>query len=89
MAEELARVRAHFGPVLQSRWYVEEYTPGYNTGGYYDQDIPAEFVRVSRYFDTPEEAEKWKDEHEPDKGKKLLIRRENLYERKYKEWRRG
>jgi hypothetical protein len=58
---------------VDRRWYVVEHTPGYNTGGYYDQDIPAENHVVSPYFKTKKEAQEWFDKHEPDKGKTLRI----------------
>lgn len=65
-------------PVIDTKWSVEEVTPGYNTGGYYDQDIPEGFERVSDYFETREEAEAWMDEHEADEGKFLAVRKHAL-----------
>lgn len=74
-------------PVLDERWYVIEHTPAYNTGGYYDQDVPAKNVKVSPYFNDENAAKTWMDEHEPDKGKVLIVWKDQLFERKVREWR--
>jgi len=87
LSKELKRIKDHYGPVLQERFYVIEHRPAYNTGGYYDQDIPAENRKVSPYFDTEAEAQAWMDKHEPDKGKSLHIWKDQLFERKLREWR--
>src|SRR5689334_11272160 len=71
---------------IKFRWAVNEHTPGYNTGGYYDNDVPAKNTIVSPYFDTEEEAQDWMDEHEPDKGKSLNVVRHRLVKREYTEW---
>jgi hypothetical protein len=71
---------------IKFRWYVVEHTPGYNTGGYYDQDIPAKSVKVSDYFDTEDQAQSWMDRHEPDKGKELIVKRHRLLKRSFTEW---
>lgn len=63
-----------------------EHTPGYNTGGYYDQDIPAKNRVVSPSFDSEGEAKAWMDEHEPDKGNTLIIKRKRLIRREWTEW---
>lgn len=71
---------------LGFRWVVVEHTPAYNTGGYYDQDIDAKNVTVSPYFDSMQEANDWKERHSPDPGNSLIIRRQRLVRREYKEW---
>lgn len=86
ITDELDRIREYYGPVLKERFYVIEHTPAYNTGGYYDQNIPAKNRMVSPYFDTEDEAKAWMDEHEPDKGKFLHIWKDQLFERKIREW---
>ena len=85
----LDRIESEYGPVLQERFYVIEHTPAYNTGGYYDQDVPAENHIVSPYFETEAAAQSWMDEHVPDKGKSLFIRKEQMQERTRvtREWR--
>lgn len=55
-------------PVIATRFYVDEVTPGYNTGGYYDQDIPEARRVVSPYFECDGQCYEWIDEHDPDKG---------------------
>jgi len=72
--------------VLKSRWFVEEVRPAYNTGGYYDQDVPENAVIVSPFFDTADEAQGWFDKHKPDKGKFLRIRKQNLRQFTYNNW---
>lgn len=79
-AEELKRNTIKF------RWVVIEHTPGYNTGGYYDTDVPAKNRIVSPYFDTLQGAQEWMDRHEPDKGKSLNIVRHRLLRREWTEW---
>lgn len=73
-------------PVVETKWSVEEVTPGYNTGGYYDQDIPEHFGQVSPFFNTREEAQAWMDEHEPDDGKYLAIRKHVAREMRMINW---
>lgn len=68
------------------RWHVVERTPGYNTGGYYDQDVPPRDEIVSPHFNTQGEAEEWMDRHEPDKGKSLYVARQRLIKREWTEW---
>ena len=85
MKEERER-RDRESPVLKTRWFVLEIRPAYNTGGYYDQDIPEERRVVSPYFDTQELAQDWMDKHEPDKGKHLKISYENLRKICYNRW---
>lgn len=71
---------------LEFKWVVVEHTPGYNTGGYYDVDVPAKTVVVSPDFSTEEEAEGWMGEHEPDKGNTLLVKRKRKIRREYTDW---
>lgn len=71
---------------IRFAWVVMEHTPGYNTGGYYDTDVPAKNVMVSAHFDTEEEAQAWMDAHEADKGKSLHIQRRRLVRRVYEDW---
>jgi hypothetical protein len=71
---------------VKFQWAVVEHTPAYNTGGYYDQDIPEENVVVSDYFDEESEAEDWRDQHEPDKGKELRIWRRRLLRETRERW---
>lgn len=82
-----ADIMKALGDVIGERYYVIEHTPAYNTGGYYDQDVPASNVMVSPYFDTEDEAVSWMNDHEPDEGKKLYIWKDKLYERTVRDWR--
>ena len=68
------------------RWYVGEHTPAYNTGGYYDTDVPAKTVRVSAFFDTEKEAQDWADMHEADEGNELRICHDLLLEKTVRSW---
>lgn len=72
--------------VVKTQWAIYEHTPGYNTGGYYDQDIPADNKLVSPWFDTKEEAIEWRDRHEPDKGKYLLLAHSDLTRKVVQNW---
>lgn len=89
LLEQREALERQYGPVLKERYYVIEHRPAYNTGGYYDQDVPAENTRVSPFFDTLKEAQTWMDAHEADKGKTLLLRKQKLQERTVvtREWR--
>ena|SRR6476661_2743175 len=71
---------------IRIKWQVIEHTPGYNTGGYYDQDIPAKNVVVKDECKTEAEARAWMDRHEPDKGKSLHIQMRRLVRRYYDSW---
>ena len=86
LAQMLEDTRSSLGKVVDSRWYVEEYTPGYETFGYYHVYVNPTRRRVSEYFDNPHDAEVWKGAHEPEEGSLLFIRRENLYERTERQW---
>ena len=82
-AEELERE----SPVLRTRWYVIEHTPQRRYHDGYDYTWSRESnVVVSPYFNTEADAVTWKDNHEPDEGKELRIKSENLREYKYKKW---
>lgn len=89
IARDLERIESEYGPVIKERYYVIEHRPAYNTGGYYDQDVPAENKVVSPFFNTEDEAQDWLDKHEPDKDKSLHLRKEKLQERTHvtREWR--
>ena len=82
-AEEFNRV----SPILETRYYVVEHTPArrYNDG--YDYTWSSESNRkVSPYFKTKEDAQKWLDRHEPDEGSELRIHHQNLREYRYRQW---
>lgn len=85
LMEELRRLDER-APIVDTKWSVVEVTPGYNTGGYYDQDIPENVVIVSPFLDSREEAEAWRDEHEPDEGKSLELVKHVAREHKYVQW---
>lgn len=71
---------------IRFRWAVNEHTPGYNTGGYYDTDVKPVNRIVSPYFDSEVEAVEWMDRHEPDKGNSLNVVRHRLVRREWTEW---
>lgn len=60
-------------PLIATAFFVDEVTPGYNTGGYYDQDIPEERRTVSPYFESDGQCYEWIDMHDPDKGNHFEI----------------
>lgn len=91
LAEHSARMHAE-RPVVKSRWFVVEITPakriwvGDGHGGS-DSDWTDELVQVvSPNFDEEQLAEQWLEQHEPDEGKRLEIRKQNLRRRIYEEW---
>lgn len=84
--DELQRARESRGKVIDHRYFVCEITPGYNTGGYYDQDVPKRVVRVSPFFSDEHAAVEWMDNHIPDEGKRLQVFTQSLYERVIKTW---
>ena len=87
MAEFLRKERERYERErVKTVWAVVEHTPGYNTGGYYDQDIPEENRVVSPWFDTREEAVEWRDRHEPDKGNSLRIGHKDFLRRVVESW---
>lgn len=55
-------------PIIATAWYVDEVTPGYNTGGYYDQDVPEERRKASPSYDCDGLCYEWIDDHDPDPG---------------------
>ena len=83
LAKEAERYRKS---VIDTVWFVVEHTPGYNTGGYYDQDVDPVNRKVSPDFSEKSEAIAWRDEHEPDEGNKLLIAHQDKTRRVYEEW---
>ena len=85
--EQLEKIRKNLEEnTIRIKWQVIEHTPGYNTGGYYDQDIPAKNVVVADNFESEESAQAWMDRHEPDKGKSLHIKKRRLVRRYYDSW---
>jgi hypothetical protein len=67
MREQAERIEKQ-NPIVATVFYVDEVTPGYNTGGYYDQDIPEERRQVSPSFECDGQCYEWIDMHDPDKG---------------------
>lgn len=87
LIEELDRVRARMGEVIDHRWYVLEVTPAWSDDGYWGHRYyPAEYVRVSDYFKTKKQAQEWMDDHIPDKDKTLQIGHDKKYRRVVEEW---
>lgn len=87
MAEFLRKSAEEYDKtVVKTVWGIVEHTPGYNTGGYYDQDIPAEDKLVSPWFDTKKEANAWRDKHEPDKGNYLLLAHKDFRRQVVESW---
>jgi hypothetical protein len=78
-------------PIVGHKWAVEEVTPAYNTGGYYDQDIPEVRIKVADDFKSEKEALAWIDMHEADKGNYLEAVQFRLREfrpKPYRKWQR-
>lgn len=74
-------------PVIATRWYVIEHSPQRRYHDGYDYTWSRESnIRVSEYFETKEEAIEWMDQHEPDEGKELRIRSQNLRRYWYEKW---
>lgn len=94
LARYLEMHEKSMGTVVDERWWVEEYRPGYNTGGYYDQDIPEKVVDTSEYFKTKAEAVEYLESVEPTPfniqkdwvANKLRIRHQKCYERLERRW---
>ena len=87
MLKEQAEETERMSPVLKTRWFVVEHTPERRFHDGYDYTWSrASSVIVSPYYDTEEEAVAWMDKHEPDEGKKLIVRKQNLREFRYKRW---
>lgn len=84
------RAQGALGKPIEDRYWVEEVQPGYNTGGYYDVDVPEKVVDRSDYFTTKEEAEGFLADQVPsNKSNFLRLRRETLYERTVQTWHRA
>lgn len=58
-------------PIVATRHYVVEIAPPQDDYGY--QYIPESRKVVSPYYDTKEEAQKFFNEHLPDKGNRLEV----------------
>ena len=92
LKEVMENVVKRRGEYVRSRYYVVEVTPGYEYS--YDNGHgqaaygwqPACEKRVSEYFDTEEKAQYVVDTHDPDPGKILAIRKDDLYRRTVEEW---
>jgi hypothetical protein len=63
-------------PIIATRYYVVEVTPGYTEWGYDGRDIPEKRVIVSPYFSDKQDALDWFSEHEPEEGNRLEIVRQ-------------
>lgn len=91
LTEHSARMHAE-RPVVKSRWFVVEITPakqvwvGDGHGGS-DPVWEHEWAEVvSPNFDEEQLAEQWLKQHEPDEGKRLEVRKQNLRRRTTEEW---
>lgn len=73
--------KERLGEPVAERWYIQEYREAYNTGGYYDQDVPEKIVENSRTFDTREEAEVFLNSVVPAKGNKLRLKKQVCWEK--------
>ena len=73
-------------PILDTRYYVEEYDK--REGWYIDDDrTPAPSVLVRKFGPmTKAELDEWLDKHEPDDGHHFLPRHENLRHYCYDKW---
>ncbi len=92
LQEALEDARRRRGDYIKSRYYVVEITPprrysyGDGHGGWeYDWTNTHE-VRVSQYYERKEDADRFIEEHDPDQGKSLAIRKNELYRRTVEEW---
>ena len=85
--EALKSVRPGLGTPLAERFYVIEVRPAWTDSGYWGEKYyPPETTRVSEYFASEALAQEWMDQHEPDDGKFLKIRKDVLYERVIRTW---
>ena len=75
----LRRVKEAKGTKVATRYVLFEVTPAYSTMGYYSQDVPAKFVRVTD--GTQAEIAQFISRHDPDEGKYFQIRTEELFEK--------
>ena len=93
--EVLDEVKSRRGTLIKYRWFIVEVTPservpvGNGHGGTDWKWSAKTNVLVSDYFDSEEKAQAFLDEHEPDEGKTLELRREGLFERAVREWHRA
>jgi hypothetical protein len=86
-AEQLTEIKTDLDSrTVRVKWVVYEVTPGYNTGGYYDQDIPAEYHKVADELQSEQEAIDWIDRHEPDPGKRLEYSKKRLIRTVTEHW---
>jgi hypothetical protein len=66
-------------PIIQTRYFVEEVTPSYRWHDGYDYEwIREQRCKVSPYFDSKREANKWLSDHLPDDGKRLEVMKQHL-----------
>lgn len=72
--------------ILQTRWFMYEYTPAYTESGYYGQDISAKSVRVGDFVTSKEEAIELMNEYEPTVGSELRIGFQNLRSYTVESW---
>lgn len=78
MKEFLRRERERLdAEVVETRYYVYEYTPEVPYDGGWDRGTPSKSVKVSGYFSDREDAVEWMSRHEPDKGNTLKIGKQN------------
>lgn len=81
------------GELIREEWYVSEVTPSkiysYDNGhGQAEYDwTKRKSERVSEYFSSEKEAQKYIDDHVPDDGNTLVINKGSLYRRTVEEWR--
>jgi len=85
LEEELKRIDKEH-PVVATKWAVEEVTPAYTSSGYFGQDYPEKSIIVSPEYDTEEDAVKWMDEHEADRGKFLALVKLTGREHRFVSW---
>ena len=83
---------ARRGTPIDERWYVMEVKPArrYRTGdGHGGSELQwtrEVHSKVSPYFGTRQEAEKWAEGFEPDEGNRFEFKKQTLYERVVREW---
>jgi hypothetical protein len=91
LTEHLEEIKEN-RPVIDTRWFVVEITPAYRTrvgdghGGSDLEWVSESSKIVSPYFKSKDKAKGWMNKHEPDEGKTLEIKRENLRRRTIDEW---
>lgn len=72
--------------VIKTEWVVVETVPEVPYDGGWDRGTPEENRIVSPGFETRDEAVKWMDRHEADKGKYLRIGHRDLRQISYTQW---